>query len=133
MPNGQYEATTWLYQLTLTGLAASMSVNALVTGLIVFRIYKVFRQVKPTSGQQALGATGNGGRKLYSIISVIIESGMVLFSIQLAQLMVTAVTTNGADCAYQFTFCIHEMFNVSIKISHWHVYSFTDIMLETRA
>jgi hypothetical protein len=36
----------WGNTLTLTGLAASMAVNALVTGLIVFKILKVFLEVK---------------------------------------------------------------------------------------
>ena len=93
-----------------------MSVNALVTGLIVFRIFKVFRQVKPTSNEQALGSTG--GRKLYSIISIIIESGMILFSIQLARFVVTVVQTNAADYAYQIIVCIHEILTVIITFRH---------------
>jgi hypothetical protein len=104
-----------------------MSVNALVTGLIVFRILKVFQQVKPTLGEQNLGA--NSGRKLYSIISVIIESGMILFSIQLARFVVTVVQTNEADYAYQIIVCVHEILTVIIRSVH--VYSlifFTDII-----
>jgi hypothetical protein len=97
-----------------------MSVNALVTGLIVFRILKVFQQVKPTLGEQNLGA--NSGRKLYSIISVIIESGMILFSIQLARFVVTVVQTNEADYAYQIIVCVHEILTVIIRSVH--VYSF---------
>ena len=93
--------------LSATGLTASISVNALVTSLIVFKILKVFREVR-----QILGATS--GRKLYSAISVIIESGMVLFSIQLARFIVTVVLTNTADNAYQVIVCIHEIFNVII-------------------
>ena len=95
--------------LSATGLTASISVNALVTSLIVFKILKVFREVR-----QILGATS--GRKLYSAISVIIESGMVLFSIQLARFIVTVVLTNTADNAYQVIVCIHEIFNVIIRL-----------------
>ena len=107
------EVPAWSFPLSLTGLGASMSVNALVTGLIVFRIFKVFQQVKPTSEQQTLGATG--GRKLYSIISVIIESGMILFSIQLARFVVTVVQTDDADYAYQIIVCVHEILTVIIR------------------
>ena len=68
-----FEAS-WGITLNLTGLAMSMTVNALATGLIVFRIYKVFRQVKLTSEDETLGATG--GNKLRSIIFVV-ESGIM--------------------------------------------------------
>ena len=44
----QDEVYTYNWGLTLvtTGLAASMVVNAMVTGLIVFKIFKVFRVAK---------------------------------------------------------------------------------------
>jgi hypothetical protein len=35
----------------------TMTVNAVVTGLIVFKIFKVFTKVKPTSDEKTLGAT----------------------------------------------------------------------------
>jgi hypothetical protein len=74
--------TEWGGKLVLTSLTASMIVNALVTGLIVFRIFRVFRhlhEVKSvnTSGETSLRITG--GKKLRSIIFIIIESGMALF------------------------------------------------------
>lgn len=104
-----------------------MSVNALVTGLIVFRIFKVFQKVRPTSDQLTLGA--NNGRKLYSIISIIIESGMILFSIQLARFVVTVVQTDDADYAYQIIVCIHEILTVIIKlVMSIPYYFFTDII-----
>ena len=118
----------WSFPLALTALAASMSVNALVTGLIAFRIYKVFQQVKPTSDEKTLGATG--GRRLFSIISIIIESGMVLFSIQLAEFVVLIMATDSANyvkywrwhiainanCVYEIITCIHEVFNVIMRL-----------------
>src|SRR5882757_438584 len=88
---GELNQTEWGNILALTGLTASMTVNALVTGLIVFRIFKVFREVKrvTTSDETSLGITASGGRKLQSIIFIIIESGMALFAIQLARLVVS--------------------------------------------
>ena len=60
-----------------------MTMNALVTGLIMFRIFKVFQEVKTaTADNQNLGVTG--GSTLRCVMSIIIESGMALFSIQLA-------------------------------------------------
>ena len=108
------DSPAWSFPLGVTGLVASMCVNALVTGLIVFRIFKVLRQVKlSTSDRQDLRVTG--GRKLYSIISIIIESGMILFSIQLARFVVTVVETDTADDAFQIIVCVHEILNVIIS------------------
>ena len=75
----------WGTRLVLTSLITSMTVNALVTGLIVFRIFKVFREVKgvTTLEDRSLGITR--GNKLRSVTFIIIESGMVLFAIQLAR------------------------------------------------
>ena len=113
-------APTWSNILTLAGLAASMTVNALVTGLIVFRIFRVFRDSRSltTSDEKSLGITGGG--KLRSIIFIIIESGMALFAIQLGRLVTSAIVTqlNTQDAAYnafQLIASIHEMLNVAIS------------------
>ena len=103
---------TWSWPLTLTGLATSMTVNALVTGLIVFRIFKVFQKVMPTSDERKLGATG--GRQIYSIMAIMIESGVILFSIQLARFVVTVVDTYAALYAFQILVPIHEILTVII-------------------
>ena len=118
---GTIVAPTWTNILVLACLAASMTVNALVTGLIVFRIFKVFREVKniTTSNEKSLGVTG--GEKLRSVIFIIIESGMALFAIQLARLVTTAIgmqsnTDGAAYKAFQFIASIHEMLNVVISL-----------------
>ena len=104
---GTIEATTWGYVLGLASLAASMTVNALVTGLIVFRIFKVFHEVKDVTG----------GRKLRFVIFIIIESGMALFAIQLARLVIAAIGlgTEAENDGYQLIVIIHEMLNVVIS------------------
>lgn len=106
---GQLESANWGNTVIMTSLALSMSVNALVTGLIVFKIFKVFRKVEATSDEKFLGASG--GSKLRSIIFILIESGMALFSIQLARLVVTIVTTIAAEYAYLLIAPIHSMLN----------------------
>ena len=73
--------------------------NALVTGLIVFRIFKVFQEVKTTVDGRILGMTG--GSTLRCIIFVLTESGIILFSIQIVQLVLYVVTTDAADDAYE--------------------------------
>ena len=100
----------------------SMTVNALVTGLIVFRIFKVFQEVETSTADSQIF----GGSKLQRVVFKVIESGMVLFSIQLARLVVTIVitiiTTDGAanDAVYLIA-GIHEMLNVIIKIGHCYI------------
>ena len=80
--------TSW-FPLTITSFAATMTVNGLVTGLIVFRILKVFLEVKAaqasTSVERTLDSTG--GTKLRHVIFVIIESGMMLLVIQLVSIV----------------------------------------------
>ena len=113
----EFSETPWSDALTLTSLIASMTVNALATGLVVFRIFKVFREVKDvtTSDEKSLCVTR--GRKLHSIIFIIIESGMAL--IQLARVVLFIIlfdpltTGNLAwDAADDFLAPIHEMLNV---------------------
>ena len=117
---GLFRTTLWGEAVTLTSLIASMTVNALATWLIVFRIYKVFRDVKDiiTSDEKSLGLTG--GRKLRSVIFIIIESGMTLFTIQLARLILTAMhSPNGnIEAGYDIILGIYQMISVTI----WSVF-----------
>ena len=111
--------TEWGKRLLLTCLITSMTVNALVTGLIVFRIFKVYREIKSvtTLEDKSLGITG--GNKLRSVIFIIIESGMALFAIQLVRVVITAsqpaLVTDAAYYAFEFIIGIHEMVNVIIS------------------
>ena len=113
----------WGDTLVLTGLAASMVVNALVTGLIVFKILKVSLQVKPTSVEQKFGSfSSTGGPKLRHIIFIIIESGMALFAIQLARVVIASLLellgaaqtpdSESLVIAYDFVIAIHQALNV---------------------
>jgi hypothetical protein len=112
---GEVYVASWSNMLALASFTASMTVNALVTGLIVFRIFKVFREVKDATG----------GRTLRSIIFIIIESGMALFAIQLTRLVIgaTGERTNAEQEIYQLIIGIHEMLNVVISSVIVAVYS----------
>ena len=114
---GQISGPLWGYTVNVASLAMSMTVNALVTGLIVLRIFKVFRKVKVASDDQSLGtASSCGGRKLRSIIFILIESGMALFSIQLVRLVVSIVSTDAAYKTYELIVAIHQQINVIIRL-----------------
>ena len=115
----------WGDMLSLTSLVASMVVNALVTGLIAFKILKVFWEVKPTSVEETLGSLNStGGPKLRRIIFIIIESGMALFAIQLVHvvigilLLLEILTPSSLTIALNRVASTHEILNVIIRPVH---------------
>ena len=117
--------------MTLASYALSMAVNALVTGLIVFRIVQVFWQINAarTSTERTLGAAG--GSTLRHIIFVVIESGLALFAIQLLRLVITYMPSVPGrpelpQIALNFIIGIHEMFNVITRSVHFFFFCFTD-------
>ena len=126
--NDEIISYLWGDTLTLTGLAASMVVNALVTGLIIFKILKVFLEVnKATSVDRTLSSlSSTGGPKLRHIIFIIIESGMALFSVQLVRVVITSVVVYQAGqtplsflIAMDYVIIIHQLLNVIIRSVHF--------------
>ena len=114
----------WQANLLWTCIGLSLTVNATVTGLIVFRIMKVYLEVKLTLSENFLGGTG-GGRKLRSIIFMLIESGMALFAIQLARLVLTIIAplANSSGAAASILgplITIQQMLNVIIGTSDFY-------------
>ena len=110
-----------------------MVVNALVTGLIVFKILKVFLEVKPTSVERTLGSLGSTrGPKLRHIIFIIIESGMTLFAIQLVRVVITCLNQSLAGpsrslrIAGNVVIPIYQALNVIIRSVHFYFFCFTD-------
>ena len=123
MGHNRVNITVWGNILVRSSLAASMTVNALVTGLIVLKLFKVFRGLKgvTTSLEKHWGIIG--GRKMASIMFIVIESGMALFAIQLTRLVIT--TTNQTDAEYDalvLIIPIHIMLNVIISSSHYFIF-----------
>ena len=133
----QVDENAWGVSLGLTSLVTSMTVNALVTGLIVFKIFKIFREVNSvtTLEDKSLGITH--GNKLRSVTFIIIESGMALFAIQLARVVISTTAVSALESkvsathyAFELIVSIHEMVNVII---HSHPYfTFTDNVHLTR-
>ena len=93
-----------------TSLGISLTVNAVVTGLIVLRIVKVYWEVRPTSEDRDSGVEGTHG-KLRPIIFIIIESAMAIFSIQLVRIVLYILNL---DATYLVT-GISQMFNVIMQ------------------
>ena len=105
-----------------------MVVNSLATGLIVFKILKVFLEVKATSVERTLGSLNStGGPKLRSII--IIESGVALFAIQLVHVVIGSLVQLQADSpsvglqiALNFVISIHQALNVIMRSVHFYFF-----------
>ena len=112
----------WVDKLGLANITTSLAVNALATGLIVFKIFKVYWEVKPLY-DQPFGRTG--GSKLRPLIFIIIESGLALFSIRLVWLVINLDPTLGTMMASMPVFYIQRMFDVII-ISVIVTYNFID-------
>jgi hypothetical protein len=115
----------------LTSFAASMAVNTLVTGLIVFKILKVFLEVRAISGEITLGslASTGGGSKLRHVLFVIIESGMALFITQLIRIVIVSIDFKTQQQAINLISPINQMLNVSIRSVHFYIFCFTDDFL----
>ena len=95
----------------ITGLAASIAVNAMMTGMIVFRFLKA-TGVKPTSVERSLGSTE--GNKFRHIMFIIIESGIALFAIQLVRFVLEFISVPVEVVYYDFVAAINQMLNVII-------------------
>ena len=132
---GAFLTTGWGNALTLASLIASMTLNALATGLIVFKIFKVCHEVKDitTSDRKSLDFTG--GKKFRSVIFVIIESGMALLVLQLARVVLVILSIKSFTIdylpAYDLIVPIQEMLNV-ITSSVIATLCFTDNMYLAR-
>ncbi|KAF8803982.1 hypothetical protein BYT27DRAFT_7259438 [Phlegmacium glaucopus] len=109
--SGYIDEPGWGYWMFVAGVAMSITVNALVTGLIIFKIFIVYREIKSISASddQTLGVTV--GSKTRTVILILFESGMVLFSIQLARILSTVLPTEASTKAYQIIVGIHQMLN----------------------
>jgi hypothetical protein len=135
----------WATKLTLTGIIMSMTVTALVTGLIVFKILKVFLEVKAATGhgrtsiERSLGLTR--GSEYRHIIFVIIESGMALFAIQLVRvgLLIPLLQMQPVlivpERVVNLVIGINEVLNViiyEISVHYYFFFVFTDIIYLAR-
>ena len=124
----------WGNTVTLTSLVLSIFVNTLVSGLIVFRILKVFLEVNRTQVDRTLverTLASTGDTALRHVIFVIIESGVALLVVQLVRTIVGNVYVQPGTAEYSYITAaffivsgINEMFNVIIKSIHFYFFLF---------
>ena len=119
---GEIFTTAWDVTLNVVALILSMVVNALMTGLIVFKIHKMFSEaqveVKAAITSQTSGSA-DGVTKLLSrhimIIFIIVESGMALFAIQLVRVVLSILPTTSMPNSLNLMIGINQMLNVIIR------------------
>ena len=87
--------------------------NAAVTTLIVLRILQVYREVKSAFEDQALGSIAGVGVKLRSLIFIIIESGMLMFTVQLIRVILDVLQIDFNSIT--FITAINQQLNVTIR------------------
>ena len=116
--------------LVLAALASTMTVSTLVTGLIVFKILKVFLKVKITSIERALGsAAGRPNYHWQHIAFLIIESGMALFAVYLVRIVITTLLevnpspSRGIILTFNLVVAFHQKFNVIIRSVHFYSFA----------
>ena len=109
------ELTPLGHRLYITSHSISLTVNAVVMSLIVLKILGVYREVMPTD--QTLGI-GRSEAKLRSIIFIVIESGMAMFTIQLIRVVLLVLEI---EALYLIAF-MGQMISVIIRsvISSFH-------------
>jgi hypothetical protein len=110
----QLENASWGWVLLSTGFSLSLAVNAIVTGLILFRIVKVYWEVEPVLYQKMLGATG--GSRFRSIILVLIESAFALFAVQVILVVCSSVTNVTTSEVGNLMIGTHQMLLVSVHL-----------------
>ena len=97
--------------------------NTLVTGLIVFKILKVFLEVKQPLGSYNSAA---GRPNLQHIVFIIIESGMALFATHLLRIVISSLfianpgltPSSGIVLVIHLVIAFHQMLNVIIRFVH---------------
>ena len=107
----------WQNVLITTAFTASMAVNTLVTGMIVFRILKDTGVRHTTSVERTLGSTG--GNKFRHIVFIVIESGMALLAIKVVRIVLGFIQAPVEqelflDAAHNISIVIDQMLNVII-------------------
>jgi len=85
----------------------SLAVNAVVTGLILFRIFKVYWEVEPVLYEKFSNVTG--GCKFRSIALALIESAMALFALQLTLFVCAILATEPSGVVAYLTIGVHQM------------------------
>ena len=82
-PHPSLAAVELYYSLVSSFFSLSLTENALVTGLLIYKILTIYRDIQ---GLESRVGYANGlGRDVVRIIYILIESGTITFMVQLVQ------------------------------------------------
>jgi len=104
----------WYFSAVTAFFFLSLAVNALVTGLIVYRIINVYNEIRGFGNVNVSGhGSTSGQRNLYPLISILIESGLITFVAQLAQ----TVMYKSATAAFPLVGgCVVVLYGISTTV-----------------
>ena len=86
----------WYGRAVTAFFTLSLSVNTLVTPLIVYKIVTVYHDIRGFDNRNVqTRAYGSGQRDLYPLISILVESGLMTFVGQLTQSIMYETTIPG--------------------------------------
>ena len=71
------------FSLVPSFLSLSLAENALVTGLLIFKILRIYRDIRELESR--IGYANGLGRDVVRIITILLESGVITFIAQLVQ------------------------------------------------
>ena len=71
------------FSLVLSFFSLSLAENALVTGLLIFKILTVYRDIREL--ERRIGYTNGLGREVVRIMTILLESGVITIMAQLVQ------------------------------------------------
>ena len=116
---GQLSNAFWKDAVIRASLAISLTLYTLVTGLIVFKIFRVYQNTMPLYDQNR---AFSGRSKLLPVIFVLIESDMAMFVIELIRLVVSTGKIYDRDPRpLGIIGGINRMLIVIIKISYCYL------------
>jgi len=108
LSDNEFSTATWVNAVTWSSLVMSICVNAIVTGMIVFKIVGVYQDAKPLYNDPF---AASGGSKLRSIIFIVVESALTLLCVQVINLVLNILPSLPALHGYQVISFIYQMLN----------------------
>ena len=103
------------YSLVLSFFSLSLAENALVTGLLIYKILTVYRDIQGSENRVGY-ANGLGPRNIVPIIFILIESGLITF---MAQLLQTLMLKFDSDAYRVIGGPVVQLYVRGFKINCW--------------
>ena len=121
----------WYPSIVTAFFSLSLGVNTLVTALVVYKIVTVYNDIREFNARNfQTGAHRDGPCDFYPLISILIESGLITFVWQLAQLIMYTTTSSGFSLIYGCVVIVYVslcFLSIVDLMSSCHLGDFDDI------